>query len=125
MCVEIECSARNTPLRQKQGINGRGNIINPYFEASRDLPFCLDQSTAEPGINHLALAAKFYFRHRKSSLSSNCMRHTTPFPLNQKTRMHMSILNEEEETIMLLALSAQGFLQIKGTKGHSPDLMPV
>lgn len=40
-------------------VNGLGAIVNPYFEASRDLPSCLDRPTAEPGINHSALAAKF------------------------------------------------------------------
>lgn len=64
-------------------------IESPYFEARRDLPSCLAQSTAEPGINHLALAAKFCVLAIESLLCLTIVRSTPPLYHVMKRQGHV------------------------------------
>lgn len=66
-----------------------------YFEASRDLSSCLEQSTAEPGINHLALAANFCILAIESLLCLAIVCATLPPYHVIKRQGHMSILRKQ------------------------------
>lgn len=68
------------------------DTLNSYFEATRDLPSCSYQSTAQPGINHLALAANFCILAIESLLylAIVCITLTLDHIIKRQGYMHLS-----------------------------------